>query len=107
MEIGPGQVQLRGSLTIAACRTSKVRQELEEREFQERSSIIYSAVVVDQLDLYIKPLLVSPVPECRFELGQDSSSQLGLFRNSCRQIRSFQFIHLISIISLSYNPFNK
>ena len=86
MDIGPGQVQLRGSLTITACRTSKVRQELKEREFQERSNI-YSAVVVDQLDLYIKPLLVSPVPECRFELGQDSSSQLGLFRNSCRKIR--------------------
>ena len=32
--IGPGQVQLRGSLTIAACRTSKVRQELEEKVFQ-------------------------------------------------------------------------
>ena len=62
MDIGPGQVQLRGSLTIAACRTSKVRQELEEREFQERC-IIYSAIVVVQLDLYIKLLLlVSPVP---------------------------------------------
>ena len=86
MDIGPGQVQLRGSLTITACRTSKVRQELEEREFQERS-IVYGAVVVDQLDLHIKPLLGSPVPECRFELGLDSSSQLGLFRNSCRKIR--------------------
>ena len=86
MDIGPGQVQLRGSLTITACRTSKVRQELKEREFQE-ISIMYSAIVVDQLDLYIKPLLVSPVPECRFERGLDSSSQLGLFRNSCRKIR--------------------
>ena len=86
MEIGPGQVQLRGSLTIAACRTSKVRQELKERVFQERS-IICAAIVVGQLDLYIKLLLVSPVPECRSERGLDSSSQLGLFRNSCRKIR--------------------
>ena len=84
MDIGPGQVQLRGSLTITARRTSKVRQELKERVFQERS-IIYAAIVVDQLDHYIE--LVSPVPECRSERDRDSSSQLGLFRNSCRKIR--------------------
>ena len=87
MDIGPGQVQLRGSLTIAACRTSKVRQELREREFQERFTFINAAIVVDQLDLNIEPLLVSPVPECQFERDLDSSSLLGLFRNSCRKIR--------------------
>ena len=50
MDIGPGQVQLRGSLTIAACRTSKVGQELKEREFQERS-IIYSFHLCPYVDL--------------------------------------------------------
>ena len=93
MGIGPGQVQFRGSRTIAACRTSKVRQELKESVFQEISSI-YAAIVVDDLDLYIELLLVSPVPECRFERGLDSSSQPGLFQNSCRKIRYFQLIQL-------------